>query len=114
MADAFTISLLPVPLAFVHIPRTRFPALSHHVLRHILYPSPTFLTVTANQIEVSLLVDWAHAHDFEVIARKDRRSMRHDPVEISYEPWSVLQVDSHADQYGVYFPSITSWFSSCR
>ncbi|KAJ3568937.1 hypothetical protein NP233_g5388 [Leucocoprinus birnbaumii] len=98
MADALTISLLPVPLALVHIPRTRLPALSHPVLRHILHPSPTFFTVTANEIEISLFVDWEHVHDFDVIARKDLRSMRDDPVEISYEPWSVLQVDSHSDQ----------------
>ena len=25
-----------------------------------------------------------------------------DPVEISYEKWSVLQVDSHSDQLGAY------------
>ncbi|KAF5363471.1 hypothetical protein D9756_000171 [Leucocoprinus leucothites] len=99
MADALTISLLPVPLALVHIPRTRLPSLSHPVLRHILNPSPAFFTVTANEIEISLFVDWEHVHDFDIIARKDRRSMRDDPVEISYEPWSVLQVDSHTDQY---------------
>lgn len=102
MSDAVTISLLPVPLALIHIPRTRLQSLSHPVLRHILHPSPTFFTVTANEIEISLFVDYEHVKDFDVIARKDRRSMRKDPVEISYEPWSVLQVDSHTDQHGGY------------
>ncbi|KXN92286.1 hypothetical protein AN958_08517 [Leucoagaricus sp. SymC.cos] len=98
MADAVTISLLPVPLALVHIPRTRLPSLSHPILRHILHPSPTFFTVTANEIEISLFVDYEHVQDFDVIARKDRCIMRKDSVEISYEPWSVLQIDSHSDQ----------------
>lgn len=56
--------------------------------------------------------------DFEAIARKDRHRQRsrsgsgssrkgnsqvppsYEPVEISYERWSVLQIDSHSDQIG--------------
>ncbi|KAF9441689.1 hypothetical protein P691DRAFT_799153 [Macrolepiota fuliginosa MF-IS2] len=98
MADAVTISLLPVPLALVHIPRSRLQVLSHPILRHILHPSPTFFNVTANELEISLFVDHEHVQDFDSIARTDRRSQRNDPVEISYEPWSVLQIDSHTDQ----------------
>lgn len=105
MADAVTISLLPIPLALVHIPRSRLQALSHPVLRHILHPSPTFFNVTANEIEISLFVDYEHVQDFEVIAEKDKRSQRKNPVEISYEPWSVLQIDSHTDQLGEYLHS---------
>ncbi|EKM79868.1 hypothetical protein AGABI1DRAFT_106212 [Agaricus bisporus var. burnettii JB137-S8] len=100
MADAFTISLLPMPLALVHIPRSRLQELSHPILRHILDPSPTFFTITANEIEISLFVDYEHVHDFDVIARKDMQKMRRDPVEISYQPWNALQIDSHAEQYG--------------
>jgi hypothetical protein len=100
MADALTISLLPIPLALVHIPRSRLQALSHPILRHILDPSLTFFTITANEIEISLFVDYEHVHDFDVIARKDMQTLRKDPVEISYQPWNALQIDSHADQYG--------------
>jgi hypothetical protein len=56
--------------------------------------------------------------DFEPIARKDRHKQRsrsgsgssrkatssqppsYEPVEISYEKWRVLQIDSHSDQIG--------------
>jgi hypothetical protein len=56
--------------------------------------------------------------DFEPVARDDRRRQRSrsgsgssrknvsgssmEPVEISYEKWNVLQIDSHSDQLGVY------------
>lgn len=100
MADAVTISLLPVPLALVHIPRSRLQSLSHPVLRHILNPNPVFFTVTANEIELSLFVDYEHVDDFDIIATRDSHSMRKHPVEISHEPWNVLQIDSHSDQLG--------------
>jgi len=68
-------------------------------------------------------------HDFEPIARRDRQRQRsrsgsgssrkatsrsgpvYDQVEISYDKWSVLQIESHSDQIGVlatlriYFPA---------
>lgn len=100
MADAVTISLLQVPLALVHIPRSRLQSLSHPVLRHILNPNPVFFTVTANEIELSLFVDYEQVQDFDTIACQDRQSLRGDPIEISHEPWSVLQIDSHSDQLG--------------
>lgn len=54
--------------------------------------------------------------DFEPIARKDRRRQRQranstssrssmvdfEAVEISYEKWSVLQIDSHSSQSGMF------------
>jgi hypothetical protein len=55
--------------------------------------------------------------DFEPIARRDRARQRSrsgsgsirrnppqggtEPVEISYERWNVLQIDSHSDQLGL-------------
>lgn len=57
--------------------------------------------------------------DFEPIARRDRQRRRSrsgsnsstrkngpsesvEPVEITYEKWSVLQIDSHSDQMGAF------------
>lgn len=114
-----TISLLPVSLSLVHIPRSRLPQLSHPVLKQILQPSPTFLNITCNEIELSLFAEHRVLADFELIARDDRRRQRSrsgsgssrknlsrssvEPVEISYERWNVLQIDSHADQLGVFW-----------
>ncbi|KAF8076651.1 hypothetical protein FPV67DRAFT_1472200 [Lyophyllum atratum] len=110
-----TISLLQSSLSLVHIPRSRLHQLSHPVLKQILQPNPTFLNITCNEVELSLFADETVLEDFEPIARKDRhrkrsiantgagrppgsRSRDIDPVEVSYERWSVLQVDSHSDQ----------------
>ncbi|KIL00503.1 hypothetical protein PAXRUDRAFT_29754 [Paxillus rubicundulus Ve08.2h10] len=109
-----TITLLPVTLSLVHIPRSRLPQLSHAVLRQILQPNPTFLNVTCNEIELSLFAEHRILEDFEAIARRDRQRQRSrsgsgssrkrtmpsdaDRVEISYEKWNVLQIDSHSDQ----------------
>ncbi|TFK43752.1 hypothetical protein BDQ12DRAFT_718943 [Crucibulum laeve] len=109
-----TIALLPVSLSLVHIPRSRLHALSHPVLRQILQPNPTFLNITCNEIELSLFAEDHVLLDFEPIARRDRQRQRSrsgsgfsrkntshndiEPLEISYEKWSVLQIDSHSDQ----------------
>ncbi|GLB34047.1 putative ACT domain containing protein [Lyophyllum shimeji] len=110
-----TISLLTTSLSLVHIPRSRLHQLSHPVLKQILLPNPTFLNITCNELELSLFADEAVLADFEPIARKDRHRQRSvsnassgrppgprsrdiEPVEVSYERWSVLQVDSHSDQ----------------
>ncbi|KAG1752547.1 uncharacterized protein EDB91DRAFT_1044561 [Suillus paluster] len=118
MAEAssnVTISLLPVSLSLVHIPRSRLPQLSHPVLRQILQPNPTFLNVTCNEIELSLFAESHMLADFEPVARRDRQRQRsrsgsgtsskrtmtespQDHLEISYEKWNVLQIDSHSDQ----------------
>lgn len=111
-----TISLLPVSLSLVHVPRSRLAQLSHPVLRQILQPSPTFLNVTCNEIELSIFAEHYMLADFEPIARQDRQKQRSrsgsgstrknitrpfiEPVEISYEKWNVLQIDSHSDQLG--------------
>lgn len=112
-----TVSLLPASLSLVHIPRSRLPQLSHPVLKQILQPNPIFFNITCNQVELTLFADESILEDFEPIARKDRQRQRArtnsdstrksskareiDPVEISYERWSVLQVDSHSDQLGM-------------
>ncbi|KAF5387757.1 hypothetical protein D9615_000614 [Tricholomella constricta] len=110
-----TISLLPSSLSLVHIPRSRLPHLSHPILKQILRPNPTFLNITCNEVELSLFAEQAVLEDFEPIARRNRRKQRAksksasakaagssslppDMVEVSYERWSVLQVDSHNDQ----------------
>ncbi|RDB19815.1 hypothetical protein Hypma_012787 [Hypsizygus marmoreus] len=109
-----TIAHLPASLSLVHIPRSRLHQLAHPVLKQILQPNPTFLNVTCNEVELSLFADESVLEDFEPIARRDRQRQRSrsnsgsgrklsrghdiDPVEISYEKWSVLQVDSHNDQ----------------
>ncbi|KAG9317365.1 hypothetical protein JVU11DRAFT_1564 [Chiua virens] len=109
-----TISLLPVSLSLVHIPRSRLPQLSHPVLRQILQPNPVFLNVTCNEIELSLFAEHHILADFEPIARRDRHRVRSrsgsgsarkrpvldddDRVEFSCEKWKVLQLDSHSDR----------------
>ncbi|KAK0499777.1 hypothetical protein EDD18DRAFT_1152526 [Armillaria luteobubalina] len=108
-----TISLLPVSLSLVQIPRSRLSQLSHPVLHHVLQPSHTFLNITCNEIELSLFADQDILPSFEPIARKDRQRRQRsrsgsnssrksvdalEPIEISYEKWSVLQIDSHSDQ----------------
>ena len=112
-----TISLLPVSLSLVRIPRSRLPQLSHPVLRQILQPKPSFLNVTCNEIELSLFAEHHILSDFECIARRDRHRLRSrsssasarkrpafddddDRVEFSCEKWKVLQLDSHSDQLG--------------
>ncbi|KAF8812222.1 hypothetical protein BYT27DRAFT_7087613 [Phlegmacium glaucopus] len=113
-----TITLLPVSLSLVHIPRSRLNHLSHPVLRQILQPNPAFLNITCNEIELSIFAEHHILHDFEPISRRDRHRQRsrsgsgssrkappnspvHEPVEISCERWNVLQIDSHNDQIGM-------------
>ena len=110
-----TISVLPVSLSLVHVPRSRLTQLSHLIIRQILQPDPVFLSITSNEIELSIFAE-AHAlQHFETIARQDRHRRRprsssgttrpspcrgFEPIEISCEKWRVLQIDSHSDQPG--------------
>ncbi|CCM00678.1 uncharacterized protein FIBRA_02717 [Fibroporia radiculosa] len=128
MTDSVTIQLLPVSLALVHLPRSRLDSLTQHILRQILRPTPTFLNVTCNEIELSLFAEHHALEDFRHIARKDSRKLRlrrntddsahphsteprasrrpkrskanWEPVEVSSDRWSVLQIDSHSDEIG--------------
>ncbi|KAJ3862656.1 hypothetical protein EV359DRAFT_44711 [Lentinula novae-zelandiae] len=109
-----TISLLPVSLSLVHVPRSRLAHLSSPIIRQILQPNPTFLNLTCNEIELSIFAESHVLDEFETIARRDRQKQRSrsgsgssrknfpdsqvvEPVQISYEKWSVLQIDSHSD-----------------
>ena len=71
-----TISLLPVSLALVHVPRSRLSQLTHPVLQQILLPNPAFLNVTCNEIELTIFAERRTIKDFELIARKDRQKLR--------------------------------------
>ncbi|KIK67786.1 hypothetical protein GYMLUDRAFT_68809 [Collybiopsis luxurians FD-317 M1] len=109
-----TISLLPVSLSLVRVPRSRLVHLSSPIIRQILQARPTFLNFTCNEIELSIFAEASALDEFEVIARRDRQKQRSrsgsgssrksftdpqsiEPVEFSYEKWSVLQIDSHSD-----------------
>jgi hypothetical protein len=123
---SFTISLIPTSLSLVHIPRTRLEQLSHPIIKQILQANTSFLNITCNELEICIFGDSPSLiDDFEPIARRDRQRQRSrqgsassssgryngldrrktsrnnslplDPVEISYEKWSVIQVDSHSD-----------------
>ncbi|KAI0375826.1 hypothetical protein BV20DRAFT_18780 [Pilatotrama ljubarskyi] len=119
-AESVTISLLPVSLSLVHLPRSRLEHFTQHVLRQILQPNPVFLNVTCNEIEVSLFAEYDTLQEFHKAARKDARRLRQrerearadlaqsprrsrrvkedwEPVEVSSERWKVLQIDSHSD-----------------
>lgn len=117
MACSATVSLLPVSLSLVHIPRSRVRDNIHSVLRQLLLPSPTFLNVTSNEIELTVFAEHHTLQDFEFIAQEDARLSREEgrkhhsqeswePVEVSHERWNVLQIDSHADGLGE-LPSLT-------
>ncbi|KAJ8457663.1 hypothetical protein ONZ51_g11395 [Trametes cubensis] len=117
-AESVTISLLPVSLSLVHLPRSRLEDFTQHVLRQILQPNPVFLNVTCNEIEVSLFAEHDTLQEFHKAARKDARRMRRqeirsdsrhsprrtrranpdwEPVEVTSERWRVLQIDSHSE-----------------
>ncbi|KAJ6538568.1 hypothetical protein DFH09DRAFT_1177246 [Mycena vulgaris] len=97
-----TITRLPTAVSIVSIPRARLDALSHPVLRALLHPAPAFLSITCNALELSLFAEPESLTAFDAIARADRASTSSspdlEPVEISHDRWSVLQIDSHSDQ----------------
>ncbi|KIL70260.1 hypothetical protein M378DRAFT_183814 [Amanita muscaria Koide BX008] len=102
-----TVTVLPVSLSLLHIPRSRLAQLSHHIIRQILQPNPVFLSITSNEIELSIFAESQSLQEFEHIAKRDRhkyhsrspfrQSPPHDfePIDISCETWRVLQIDSH-------------------
>ncbi|KAJ7571852.1 hypothetical protein C8J56DRAFT_845220 [Mycena floridula] len=113
-----TISLLPVSLALVHIPRSRLQQVSSQIIHQLLRPNPPFLNITCNEIELTIFAEQHLLADFAVIARRDRQKIRArsgsslsarrnflgnpilEPIEMSYEKWSVLQIDSHNNEMG--------------
>ncbi|KAH8094867.1 hypothetical protein BXZ70DRAFT_908666 [Cristinia sonorae] len=111
MTDSTTITLLPVSLSIVHLPRSRIHGHFHPLLRQLLLPSPAFLSLTCNELELSLFAEHHLLRDFEPIAKKDARRLlarergrpsksrkvEWEPIELSAERWNVLQIDSHSD-----------------
>ncbi|KAF7352582.1 ACT-7 domain-containing protein [Mycena venus] len=99
-----TITRLPTALSIVSIPRSRLDALSHPVLRALLQPNPSFLSITCNALELSLFAEPDSLRAFDAIARADQAATSSnctralEPVEISHDRWNVLQIDSHSDQ----------------
>ncbi|KIJ56750.1 hypothetical protein M422DRAFT_22904 [Sphaerobolus stellatus SS14] len=115
--ESLTVTVLPDLLALVHIPRSRLVQFSHQVVKQILSPSPSFLNITCNNIELSLFAHHSVLADFEPLARRDRHRLKKahssrrtqnrsrqnsvntpEPVEVSYDTWNVLQLDSHDDR----------------
>ncbi|KAF9263711.1 hypothetical protein L218DRAFT_999566 [Marasmius fiardii PR-910] len=109
-----TLQLLPVSLTLISIPRYRVPSFSSLIIRQILQPSPAkFLNISSNEIELSIFAESHTLAEFEKLARRDRQKQRSNsgsrsskardlqgpfvPIEVSYEQWSVLQVESHSE-----------------
>ena len=132
MSDSVTISLLPVSLSIVHVPRSRIHSLYHPLLRQLLLPNPTFLNITCNEIELTLFAEHHALQDFEPLVKKDSRKMKMrgracqpssngpkrrytehwEPIEMSAEKWNVFQIDSHSSGLGT-VPSLAIAYS-CR
>ncbi|KAJ7232206.1 hypothetical protein B0H12DRAFT_1239696 [Mycena haematopus] len=93
-----TITRLPTAVSIVSIPRARLDALSHPVLHALLQPNPPFLSITCNALELSLFAEPERLRAFDAIAQADHNTQSLEPVEISHDRWSVLQIDSHSDQ----------------
>ncbi|KAJ7129417.1 hypothetical protein C8R44DRAFT_829938 [Mycena epipterygia] len=100
-----TISCLPGAVRICSIPRRRLESLSHPVLRALLHPAPAFLSITCNALELSLFAEPESLRALEAIARAElsndasnASNATTEPIEISEDRWSVLQIDSHSDQ----------------
>lgn len=99
-SDAF------VAVVLCHIPRARIPEYSRFVTEQfIAQPPRSFLNVTSNEVEMTLIADADSMQDLAEFVHEDtdriRRSAGQDPramvseaVELSEEPWSVLIVDT--------------------
>ena len=118
-----TVSFLPVKLSLVRIPRARLHNFYHPLLRQILSPKHTFLNLTCNELELSILAESQTLEDFEPVAENDRKKRSRSPsrdsgppqdldsppppiledwdrVQVCHEFWNVLQIDSHSDGIG--------------
>lgn len=109
-----TITVLPASLSLVHIPRNRLTRFSHPIIDLLLRPNPTFLNVSCNDTEVSIIASESDLAPFVRIAQRDGRKASAAaagdaessktarvpaPVEVS-SSWTALQIDSHGDQLG--------------
>ncbi|CAK5262832.1 unnamed protein product [Mycena citricolor] len=91
-----TITRLPTVLSVVSIPRSHLDRFTHPVLRTLLLPNPSFLSVTCNEIELSIFAEPQAVDAFDAFV-KSGNGYR-DGMEVSHERWCVLQIDSHSDQ----------------
>ena len=120
-----TVSILDVSLALVHIPRSRMNELTRPILKQLLRKNPKFLSLTANELELSIFAEDGELDDFVPIARRDRNRIRQgansaasvpsgrrkrrssfpeaSALEMSLENWKVLQIDSHDDSQCTYY-----------
>jgi hypothetical protein len=90
------LDVLPVSLDLVRVPRARVSALVRPILAQLLAPEPTFLALTANEIELTIFAADAAAA-FAPVVRRDRRRHAHpgwEAVEVSAEKWKVIQIPS--------------------
>ncbi|KAG8986821.1 hypothetical protein FRB95_003249 [Tulasnella sp. JGI-2019a] len=114
-----TITILPVSLSLVHIPRPRLKQFSYSIIQQILRPAPAFLNISCNATEVSIIAERDTVDPFVRASKRDwkriekrrrsqkgsddskrlegRQRLEVQPVEVS-SAWSALQIDSHGDQ----------------
>ncbi|KAG8952727.1 hypothetical protein FRC04_003650 [Tulasnella sp. 424] len=76
---AVTITVLPVTLSLVRIPKHRLSHFAHPIIKLILSDSTssTFLNISTNASEVSIIAREQDLASFVNIARKDNRRIRH-------------------------------------
>jgi hypothetical protein len=92
----------------VHIPRPRISEFSHHVTKQFIEtPARSFLSITTNAIEMTIIADEDSMQELaqaaqDDLARWQRSKHKHDPftepLEISDERWSVFIVETHEEQ----------------
>ncbi|KAJ7639053.1 hypothetical protein FB45DRAFT_1055244 [Roridomyces roridus] len=91
-----SITRLPQTVSVVSIPRARLDALSHPLLRVLLKPNPSFLSIICNSLELALYAE-LDAHSIRAFRSASDQAAA-VKLEISEDQWSVLQIDSHSDQ----------------
>jgi hypothetical protein len=99
-------SLTGTLLALCHIPRSRITDFSYLVTEQfVAQPPRSFLNITTNEIEMSIIADAEAMRGFASFIRTDteriRRAIKNgsrssldDVVEISEETWSVIIVET--------------------
>ena len=108
MESQVTISLLPVALSLVTIPRPRLKHLTTPVIHHILQPNPTFLNITCNELELSIFAEADTIDEFHAIARRDKHKQRarSDPTPRSRASLTVQPISGA--RYGLRAPFVPS------
>lgn len=93
-------------IALCHIPRSRITDFSHLITEQfIAQPPRSFLNITTNEIEMTIIGDAEAMTGFTDAVREEADSIRHsakyglratsdEVVEISEETWSVIIVET--------------------